>query len=251
MIFFEKHSDLTGTSPLLNIRNSQRIILVAGDFRIEVTSAVLWLIERGIDIKCVKVSPYMLESQLLIQIQQIIPVPEASNYMVSLSKKDAEDTANIKKQYDKNNIKFQYWSQLLVSFEESGNELYSNINAKSDHWLNTGSGISGCAFTLIFLQEMLRVEFSIGRSNTIENKLLFDFFHAKKEIIESRFGSSLDWLRLDDKKSSRIQFSVQVDSYDKSKWNNHFEWHSENIKNLQASFKPFIKEAYQYMKQQS
>ena len=76
--FLGENQELDAEIPTLNLGNSQRIILVAGEFRREVTSTALWLIERGIDVKCVKVSPYILNGQLLVQIQQIIPVPEAS-----------------------------------------------------------------------------------------------------------------------------------------------------------------------------
>ena len=43
----------------LNSENSQRIIFVAANFRKEVTSSALWLRNFGIDICCIKVSPYM------------------------------------------------------------------------------------------------------------------------------------------------------------------------------------------------
>ncbi|UIP25040.1 DUF4268 domain-containing protein [Acinetobacter towneri] len=42
-----------------------------------------------------------------------------------------------------------YWEELLEYFSKFNNRLYNNISPKSDHWLNTGSGISGCAYTLL------------------------------------------------------------------------------------------------------
>ena len=77
------------------------------------------MLDRGIDVKCIKVVPYLLDSQLLIQIQQIIPVPEASEYMVRLSRKEAEEVSNIKKKYDKDDIKYLYWTHLLEYFEKN------------------------------------------------------------------------------------------------------------------------------------
>lgn len=76
--FLEEHQEMGVAITTLNPRNSQRIILVAGEFRKEVTNTALWLLDRKIDVKCVKVSPYKLDEQLLVDIQQIIPVPEAS-----------------------------------------------------------------------------------------------------------------------------------------------------------------------------
>ena len=81
-----------------------------------------------------------------------------------------------------------YWEELLEYFSKFNNRLYNNISPKSDHWLNTGSGISGCAYTLLFLQKELRVEFAMGRSNAEENKLLFDFLVS----INSKLKKYLD-----------------------------------------------------------
>ena len=58
--FLGENSDIDWMSKL-NPKATQRIILVAGEFRKEVTNTALWLIEREIDVKCVKVSPYILD----------------------------------------------------------------------------------------------------------------------------------------------------------------------------------------------
>ncbi|OUY07806.1 DUF4268 domain-containing protein [Acinetobacter populi] len=242
--FLEENQEIGTEITTLNLGKSQRIILVAGEFRREVTSTALWLIERGIDVKCVKVSPYILHEQLLVQIQQIIPVPEASEYMVRLNRKDAEEVSVKIKRADKTDIRYQYWELLLKYFSKFNNSLYNNISPKSDHWLNTGSGISGCVYTLLFLQKELRVEFAMGRSNAEENKLLFDFFNHHKQQIETSFGQPLEWLRLDDKKSSRIQLSIAVDGYDHKSWEQYIKWHLQYIENLEKALKPLIGEAY-------
>ncbi|MFX6965296.1 DUF4268 domain-containing protein, partial [Acinetobacter baumannii] len=83
----------------------------------------------------------------------------------------------------------------------------------------------------------------IGRSNAEENKLLFDFFSEHKQQIEESFGQPLEWLRLDNKKSSRIQLSIMVDGYDTKFWEQHFKWHLQKIERLEKTFKPLISEA--------
>lgn len=70
--------------------NDVRIILVSADFSIEITNSVLWLIERGIDIKCIRIKPQKDESTLYFDIQQIIPLPEAADYQVKLREKATE-----------------------------------------------------------------------------------------------------------------------------------------------------------------
>ena len=61
-----------------------RIILVSADFSIELTTSVLWLNERDLEIRCVRLIPYNHNSQTLIDVQQIIPLPEAESYQVKI-----------------------------------------------------------------------------------------------------------------------------------------------------------------------
>ncbi len=61
-----------------------RILLVAADFARELTTAVLWLRDWDLDIRCVRVKPYLDASGLLIEVQQIVPLPEAAEYQVTL-----------------------------------------------------------------------------------------------------------------------------------------------------------------------
>jgi len=67
-----------------------RIILVSADFSKEVTSSVLWLLDRDVDIKCIRIKPQRDGDNLYLDIQQIIPLPETSDYQVKLREKVAE-----------------------------------------------------------------------------------------------------------------------------------------------------------------
>lgn len=65
-----------------------RIILVAADFSKEITSAVLWLNSRDLDITCMRVKPYKLGEDIVLNVQQLIPLPEAEEYQVKVREKD-------------------------------------------------------------------------------------------------------------------------------------------------------------------
>ena len=43
--------------------DDQRIIMIAANFRKEVTSTAMWLLDHNIKIKCIKVTPYELSNQ--------------------------------------------------------------------------------------------------------------------------------------------------------------------------------------------
>ncbi len=246
--FLEEFQDTDNEITTLNPRNSQRIILVAGEFRKEVTNTALWLLDRKIDVKCVKVSPYKLGDQLLVDIQQIIPVPEASEYMVRLIRKDDEEIKAKTKGKDTSDIRYQYWEKLLAYFAQNNNTLYNNIGPTTAHWLSGSTGIAQCNYHLIILQKALRVDVEFARKETVENKKLFDFFYGHKDEIERNFGHSLDWLRLEDKKSSRIEFTIDVDAHNPDLWHRHIVWHLAYIQKLEQAFKPFMSEAHQVIK---
>lgn len=64
-----------------------RIVLASAEFSKEITSSVLWLIDHGIDIRCVRLKPYSLDARLLVDVQQIIPLPEAADFQVRFREK--------------------------------------------------------------------------------------------------------------------------------------------------------------------
>lgn len=72
------------------ISTDVRIVLVSADFGREITTAVLWLNGfEGMDIRCIRLVPYELDGKVFLDIQQVIPLPEAADYQVQLRKKDA------------------------------------------------------------------------------------------------------------------------------------------------------------------
>ena len=72
------------------ISTEVRIMLVSADFGREITTAVLWLNGfEGIDIRCVRLVPYEIDGKVVLDIQQVIPLPEAADYQVQLRKKGA------------------------------------------------------------------------------------------------------------------------------------------------------------------
>jgi len=233
----------------LNPGNSQRIMLVAANFRKEVTSTALWLLGQGISIACFKITPYSLGEQLLINIDQIIPTPEAKELMIGINAKEAEEKSTEVVLKNRHTVRREYWEQALEAFQKSPCQLYNNISPSKDHWLSAGSGVSGCSFNLVFLQKELRVDLSISRAITDENKYLFDLLTQSKQNIEQAFGSELEWMRLDEKKSCRIQFSTKDDGFNKDTWSRAIAWHLEQMTKLEKALKGPLQTAAEALKQ--
>jgi len=64
-----------------------KIVLASAEFSRELTTSVLWLIGRDIDIRCVRLQPYDFDGRVLVDVQQIIPLPEAAEYQVQVRQK--------------------------------------------------------------------------------------------------------------------------------------------------------------------
>lgn len=67
-----------------------RIVLVSEDFSAELTTAVLWLNERELDIRCIRLRSYEHAGEHLIQVEPIIPLREAGDYQIKMRAKDQE-----------------------------------------------------------------------------------------------------------------------------------------------------------------
>ena len=64
-----------------------QIVLASAEFSKELTTSVLWLNEQGLDIRCVRMRPYDNEGQILLDVQTIIPTPEAEEYQIKIREK--------------------------------------------------------------------------------------------------------------------------------------------------------------------
>jgi hypothetical protein len=74
----------------LALKRRVRIILASADFKQEITTTVLWLNELySLDITCVRLTPYKHGDSLLLDVQQVIPLPEAEELMVKLRRREA------------------------------------------------------------------------------------------------------------------------------------------------------------------
>ncbi|WP_131104415.1 hypothetical protein [Ornithinimicrobium sufpigmenti] len=65
-----------------------RIALVSEDFSLEVTSAIMWLSAKGIDITAIRLAVHRLEDRLLLDFLQVIPFKGAEDYQVRVRNKE-------------------------------------------------------------------------------------------------------------------------------------------------------------------
>ena len=69
-----------------------RIILLSEGFSPELTTCAMWLNNNGLDVSCIRIQPYRNDQEILIETSQIIPLPEAENYLVKVREREEEQT---------------------------------------------------------------------------------------------------------------------------------------------------------------
>ena len=222
---------------LINEGVNQRLIFVAANFRREVTSTVMWLLENQIRLQCFKATPYQQDEQLFLTLDQIIPTPEEAEFRIGISEKKKEQKTAEKSQAFSLELRPRFWTKTLEAMEQAGVKQYQNISPSRDHWLNVGSGIGGVTYTLIFGKKEIRVELYISSSDRDFNKSVFDQLHENKVKIEEAFGAQLEWQRLNEKKACRVKFSESVDGYNEENWEMMINWLVDHFSKLERAFR--------------
>jgi len=108
-----------------------------------------------------------------------------------------------------------FWGRLLARAKERS-DLHQNISPSRFAW--AGARRFGQSWNYVVLQDETRVELYIDSSEATHNKAVFDHLRANQADIEAKFGSALNWQRLNEKKTSRISFSVSGGWVDESTW---------------------------------
>ena len=216
-----------------------RILLVSADFSSELTTAVMWLNRQGLDITCIRFIPYRLNESILIDVSQIIPLPEAADYEVKIREQNLE----VKKvKSARHEIFRKFWSQLIERSKQK-TQLLANRSTSSDHWLNAGIGRAGFSLALVLTKHIASVECYIRDGNK-PDQWSTDAFNALKlnsESIESKFGRKLIWDELPDRKGCRISFDLDGGWQSPSEeWPELQEKMIDLLVDLEAALKPEI-----------
>ena len=74
------------------LSSKPRIILCSEGFSHEITTTVLWLRDFGVDIRCVKLTPYKVASRIVVVPKIVIPLEEARQYLIDIRAKQEEVT---------------------------------------------------------------------------------------------------------------------------------------------------------------
>ncbi len=175
-----------------------RIVLASAEFSKELTTAVLWL-NNHLDIRCVRIKPYADNGRVLIDVQQVIPLPEASEFIIGIKNKDQKSRRDraegdgLRKKFD----------QGLLTRAAGKPSLHAN------KYPSVSGGLGkmvhrGALLHYHLLQNESGVELYIDTESQEDNKHIYDGLQSHQAEIDAAFGGELSWRRLNDRKASRI-----------------------------------------------
>jgi hypothetical protein len=214
-----------------------RIVLVSANFSKELTTAVMWLNQRDLDIRCIRLIPYNDNGRILIDVQQVIPLPEAAEYQIQLREKEQQ----VRKDRTVQSHMRKYWESLIALAERKTN-LHPNISPSERSWIGFKAGVGGLNYYYVSGQHESRVEIYIDRKDTATNKRIYDELASYRGEIEQAFGDALIWERLDTKQACRISYPVEVGGYrdDESNWPTIHEAMIDAMIRFEKSLSPFV-----------
>lgn len=224
------------------IDGDQRIIFVAANFRKEVTSTVLWLRDHGIDITCIKVTPYVDEGKLYLDTEQILPIQDIGDYQIKLSAKRQENIVSAKEEVSRQKITYQFWEKAIPELR-TRTGMYSNNSPTKDHWINGSIGLPGVTVNPIVLLNSARAEIYVDTTDKDKNKQIFKILFETRAKFEADFGESLEWQEMPDKRASRICINYPESGIlDEKRWKDLIEFFSKNLPKLRDVFKAPIEQ---------
>ena len=160
-------------------------------------------------------------------------VVEKPNDFVKSSKSKTE-SGDLNKRQSERLVFWEQFNQVVINRGKP----FNVRKATTDHWYDVAMGTSEAhiGINLVNKDNQIVVEVYIN-----DNKDLFDTFLSHKEDIEKQLGFELIWDRLDNKKASRIKYSIPgLDFDDHSNYNELMNETIDVAVKLRDVFKKFL-----------
>ena len=155
-----------------------------------------------------------------------------------------ENEANADEPGSRYELRRKYWTYALPIIQKAHGKdgSFSNVNPSRDNWINGFFGIGGFYLCCVANYDAARAEVVFGRGNKQENKDAFDSLYTHKAEIESALGTTLQWNRGDDIKSSKVFIQLNnVSIENETDWLQMANFHADWTKKFYDVIVPYIK----------
>lgn len=217
---YEKNTQL-----LISNQDILKISRELKDFRAAQEVVNGWYIESNID-----------SNSKFVTLKKLLQVFELEDELLIKYSSSRESKA----EPNRFSVRKKYWQQLLPLLNSTN--LFDNVSPSKDHWLSTGAGIGGLAYTLIITKSHVRIELSISTSSKDKNKAYFKKLLKNEEAIEQAFGNPLNWVELPDNKMSAVTFKLDdVNLFNEKHWARMNQFFIEYLPKFENAFSRYLK----------
>ena len=165
--------------------SNPRIILASRDFSKELTTSVLWLNQRDLDVTCVKLQPYSSSEGLFLETSRIIPIPDAEEYLVRLRNKERETERQESPQAET----FPGTEKFLDAIEKANEDQQDRLKSLHSLAISLKSkGLASLKTRVGSYNTVLRIELprrSTGLVYVFSNKAGYGYLQFNADLIES------------------------------------------------------------------
>lgn len=214
--------------------DANTIIWIVKEAKEEHRAAIEWLnnnTSKKIGFFLMELHAYKIDESRPASMFKIIEKP---NDFVKNSKNNLKDREMNKSQAER----LYFWTEMNKIIVERGRP-FNVRKATTDHWYSIAIGSSEASIVINLVNKYNNIAIEIILNN---NKELYDKLYSCKEEIEEKLGFSLEWLRLDNKKASRIL--TYIDGLDFNNRNNYPQLINESINTvikMRDIFTPYIR----------
>jgi uncharacterized protein with ParB-like and HNH nuclease domain len=217
---YEKNSQL-----LVSNQDVFKITRNPADFRTPYEVVNGWYVETNMD-----------SNNKFINLKKVLSLFEMEDELFVKYSSESESNSDS----NRFNIRKKFWKQLLPLLNNT--DLFNNVNPSKDHWLSSGAGIAGVAYTFVITKSYVRIELTISTSSKETNKIYFKNLLKNKEDIEGAIDISLVWEELPENKMSRIKIEKQgVNIFNEYDWQTMNEFLVSNLPKFENALQPYIK----------
>jgi hypothetical protein len=229
------HDHLGKVITYLVAMDAKTAIWIVSEPRPEHVSAISWLNETTeAAFYLIKVEAIQIDNSEPAPLLTLIVGPSEESKAVGKAKQEFAE------RYD---IRRSFWSDLLKD-AKSKTKLHSTISPSKYAWIAAGAGKSGLSFNYVIWEHKTAIELYIDKGKDYENetKDTYDQLAKFADQINSNYGESLEWQRLDSKRACRIRKTFDLGGFkDQDKWVKVIPVMTDAMVKFEKILNPYIK----------
>ena len=116
----------------------------------------------------------------------------------------------------------RFWTE-FIQYCEDNNGLFVSISPVTASWISKSLKVPyRIDVNAVVGFDFDRVEIYIDNREKEQNKAIFDYLYARKDVIEKEYGGPLVWERMTNNRACRIKDEIQCHTFEVDNWTEVF-----------------------------